>query len=71
MIVEFVLTNSTLNYLKRNCHMNALQIINKYDNVSDVIQYLLQTGMKWISKTENKIKCKIILLTRVRSWFYD
>ena len=43
MIVEFVLTNSTLNYLKRNCHINASQIINEYDNISDVIQYLLRT----------------------------
>ena len=36
-IVESVLTNSTLIYLKRNFHMDASQIINKYDNISDVI----------------------------------
>ena len=35
--VEFVFTNSTLNYLKGNCLMDASQIINNYDKISDVI----------------------------------
>ena len=37
----------------------------------DYLRGIHITGMKWISKTDNKIKCKIILRTRVRSWFYD
>ena len=40
MIVEFVLTNSTLNCLKWNCHMDPSQIINKYDYIVILIDYL-------------------------------
>ena len=50
--------------------MDASQIINKYDNISDVIFILNRNEMDNL-KIKNKIKCKIILRKRVRYWFYD
>ena len=55
--------------------MDASQIFNKYDNISDRRHTYCKTEMKWISKTENKIKCKIIfaktstfLVLRFKQW---
>ena len=43
--------------------MDDSQVINNYDNIPDVIFYPNSNEM-------DKNKCKIIWITRVRSWFY-
>ena len=42
---EFVLYNSIGNDMKRNCHMDDSQIINKYNKILDVILNLNRNEM--------------------------